>query len=262
MAILSPPAVVLIGVNPGSLSSEVGIEVAVHCRSILVDHGILDVHVELRESKAHFDAALYAPKLISSPIARVVEPFSTSLGIPICNANTPQYEGTAGFFFTDNAKPGKLFMLTARHVLFHPHEVANEKYEDKENSGPSKVKVILLGQAAFRARVENIEKEIDYLTMMSEDLTTRLESALAGKIRDENEAKEEREVVERKMKETEEAIEASNSFLADILRDWQDEENRVIGHVVLSPPISFNVGNDGATEDWAVVEVDATKVTA
>ena len=45
----SPPAIIWIGVVPGSLTAEKGIEVAIHCRSILSAHEI-DVHVEIRES--------------------------------------------------------------------------------------------------------------------------------------------------------------------------------------------------------------------
>ena len=76
-------------------------------------------------------------------------------------------------------------MLTARRVLFHPDEVANEKYEYKENTGAHKVKVMLLGQTAFKARIRDIKNQIEYLTMNSEDLTTRLELALAGGISEE-----------------------------------------------------------------------------
>ncbi|KAI0246250.1 hypothetical protein BJV78DRAFT_1079919, partial [Lactifluus subvellereus] len=47
----SPPTVIFVGVNHGSLSPELGIESAVHCRSILVQNGIDDVHVEICESK-------------------------------------------------------------------------------------------------------------------------------------------------------------------------------------------------------------------
>ncbi|THH15856.1 hypothetical protein EW146_g4700 [Bondarzewia mesenterica] len=45
----SPPVIVWIGVVPGSLSAEEGVEVATHCKSILSAHDI-DVHVEIRES--------------------------------------------------------------------------------------------------------------------------------------------------------------------------------------------------------------------
>jgi len=41
----------------------------------------------------------------------------------------------------------------------------------------------------------------------------------------------------------------------DVARDWKDERNRIIGHVTLSPPINFDYGDEGFTDDLAVVEV-------
>ena len=46
----SPPVILWIGVVPGSLSAEDGVEVATHCKGILSAHDINDVHVEIRES--------------------------------------------------------------------------------------------------------------------------------------------------------------------------------------------------------------------
>lgn len=65
----------------------------------------------------------------------------------------------------------------------------------------------------------------------------------------------------RSQRDKESAKEASKD-LTDILhnaeRDWKNRGDQVIGHVVLSPPIS--VEDDGFTEDWAVTEVDTTKI--
>ena len=47
-------------------------------------------------------------------------------------------------------------------------------------------------------------------------------------------------------------------FLKDTTRDWKEGKNRVTGHISLSPPIGLNVGDEGFTEDWAVIEIDAT----
>ena len=50
-------------------------------------------------------------------------------------------------------------MLTARLALFHPDEVAHEKSEYKENTGAHKMKAMLLGQTAFKARVRDIKNQ-------------------------------------------------------------------------------------------------------
>jgi hypothetical protein len=61
------------------------------------------------------------------------------------------------------------------------------------------------------------------------------------------------------LEEEREAIGVLEKFLVDS-RDWKKQENRVLGHVVLSPPIGLDVGEDGFTEDWAVIEIDNSKV--
>jgi hypothetical protein len=43
--------IIWIGVKPGSLSYEVGIDVALQCKKLLLDHDIRDVDVEIRESE-------------------------------------------------------------------------------------------------------------------------------------------------------------------------------------------------------------------
>lgn len=255
----SSNAVVLIGVHPGSLSPDIGIEVAVHCRSILIANGIGDVHVEIRDTKPTLAASLYKPAVSSNPAAHLREPFSTSLGVPICNAKTTNIEGTGGLFFTDSTKPGALFMLTARHVLFHPDKEEDKLYEFKKGTGAPHRDVMLLGEAAFNSRVEDIEAAIGAKNIILKQLKKRL--ALADEIEDEDDATAERDAVESMMKEANKAISAFEKLLADVGRDWKKESNRVIGHVVLSPPISVNFGKDGYTDDWAVVEILPTMIS-
>ena len=156
----SPPPVIFVGVNPGSLAPEFGLEVALHCRAILFQNGIDDVHVEIRESTFAHAAMMYKPAISANPAAVVREPFSTSLGLPVCNSKTPNYEGTGGLFFTDSANPGILYLLTARHVLFHPALDENKLYRYREGIGMRRRNVMLLGEAAFKDRLRDIEVAI------------------------------------------------------------------------------------------------------
>ncbi|TFY64662.1 hypothetical protein EVG20_g5869 [Dentipellis fragilis] len=139
----SPPAFIMLGVSPDSVSAELGLQIAVHCRSILLSHQIQDVHVIVYESKCQLLASMYKPAITANPVSIVREPFSTSLGISICNAKTTNIEGNGGIFFIDSTKPGKLFLLTARHVLFHPDEEENKLYRFRENSGDPQRKVMM-----------------------------------------------------------------------------------------------------------------------
>jgi hypothetical protein len=112
----SPPVIVWMGVVPGSLSAEEGVEVATHCKSILSAHDI-DVHVEIRESMVIRSAGhkMYKPVPTSNPTARAREPFSTALGLPICAEVTPSIEGTGGFFISYSLLPSQPRQDLPRH---------------------------------------------------------------------------------------------------------------------------------------------------
>jgi hypothetical protein len=255
----SPPAVMLVGVDPDSLSPELGIEIALHCRSILLSNDIDDMHVEIRESKVTSAASLYKPAISANPAAVLREPFSTSLGIPISPAKTPWVEGTGAFIFIDNNRPGIPLLLTARHVLFNPDEEKNELYVFREGTGQPRRHVMLLGTDAFMTRVNEIEASIGAKNLIVKQLNSRLKAA--DEMEDEEDAEAEREAVASKMAEAETAITAFNKLLADVKRDWQDEKTRIIGHVLYSPPIRLSDGEDGFTEDWAVVQLDPKMIS-
>ncbi|KAH9013338.1 hypothetical protein EDB84DRAFT_901663 [Lactarius hengduanensis] len=251
----SPPAIVWIGVVPGSLSAEEGVEVATHCERILVAHHIDDVHIEIRESEVFRSAGhkMYNPAATSDGTVRVQEPFSTTLGLPICAEVTPFIEGTGGFFITDPRNPGKLYLVTARHVVFHPDEDPNVLYQHCDSSQHRR-NVLLFGDTATEKYLKAIESEIDGKHVIATHLEGRLEAA---KQKSEDVAKRERRQAVPQLEDARERIEDLKKFLVDISReDWKKQENRIIGHVVLSPPTGFGVGEEGFTEDWAVIEID------
>ncbi|KAI0337511.1 hypothetical protein BDW22DRAFT_1433287 [Trametopsis cervina] len=147
----SPPAVIFIGVRHGSLTREKGCELAVHCHGILAQNNITDIQVHMRESEASLSSALLFKPAITANVAHDLrKPSSTSLSIPICNADSPHVEGTRGFYFT----PGrKLFKLTVRHVVLDPDAAENEQYECKDGMRTRRINVMFLDKAAFDARV-------------------------------------------------------------------------------------------------------------
>ncbi|KAM5543270.1 hypothetical protein V8D89_003144 [Ganoderma adspersum] len=251
----SPLPIVWLGVIPGCLSATEGVEVATHCRGILSAHNVDDVHVEIRESEVVLSAGhspkLYRPAPASSPIARAREPFSTALGLPICTEKTPSVEGTGGFFFSDPRKPGKLYLVTVRHVLFPPAEDANEPYSGCDAGEPCR-NVLLFGNAALEKHLEAIRAEISGKESTIDWLERRL---AAAKELDEEDAEMERAHAQRELNPAQEALADLKALLADISSDWTRCEGRVLGHVVLSPPLGVDPGS-GFAEDWAVVEVE------
>ena len=258
----SPLPIIWLGVVPDSLSATEGVEVATHCKGILSAHDIDDVHVEIRESEVVRSASrgpkLYKPAPASSPIATAGEAFSTSLGLPICAGETPYVEGTGGFFVSDPRRPCKLYLVTARHVLFPPEDnTANELYRhsDCDASGPRR-NVLLFSDAALEKHIEGIRSEIRGKESVIDWLERRL---VAAEELDEEDAEMERADAQRELNTAQEALEALQTLLADVSRDWTSREDRVLGHVVLSPSLSVDP-ESGFVEDWAVVEIDGAKI--
>ncbi|KAL6303949.1 hypothetical protein BKA93DRAFT_785418 [Sparassis latifolia] len=192
----------------------------------------------------------------SNATARAREPFSTALGLPICAEVTPSIEGTGGFFISDPRKPGKIYLVTARHVVFHTDKGSNELYQHRDSSQRRR-NVLLFGDAAIEKHITAIESEIGSKHIIIKQLERRLE--IAEQL-DEEDAEAERNQVLPQLEEAWKAIGALEKFLADDSRDWKKWENRVLGYIVLSPPIGLDVREEGFTEDWAVIEIDDSKV--
>lgn len=252
-----PPAVIFIGVSPGTLTAELGREVAVHCQSILLNNGINDIHVEIRESERSLCAMLYPPTMrdpdsehASDLTANLREPFSTCIGLPICNAETPHLEGTGGFFFIErtSTNPNPFQFLTAKHALFHPENAENELYTS--NDGPP-INVMLLGDKGFKDRLEDIDARIKTHNNVIDRCNTSLKQAKLLNLVDSD--------TNLKIKKQKKIVKVLESLLTEIKGKWDKKHDRVIGHVVLSPPITLGCGEEQFTEDWATVQVDLPK---
>ncbi|KAH8928467.1 hypothetical protein BT69DRAFT_1277062 [Atractiella rhizophila] len=78
---------------------------------------------------------------------------------------------------------------------------------------------------------------------------------------EEEEAAEERSSVTPQLNAARKAKASLEALLTRLNNDWtNDATTRVIGHVVHSPPLAFSVGNGRYTEDWAIVEIDSSRV--
>ncbi len=117
---------------------------------------------------------------------------------------------------------------------------------------------MLFANAAIEKHIKTIESEIGKKRLIIKHLERRLVRAEQTQMNEEH-AKAERKYIPSQL-EASEAIGALETLLANVSRDWTQRENRFLGHVVLSPPIGFNVGEEGFMEDWAVVEIDDAKV--
>jgi len=240
--------------HPTPLSYDVGINVALQCKRLLLDYHITDVDVELRESDI---IQMVGPPLLK-PIdldltAIQREPFTTALGITICAQDTPWAEGTAGFFL---AVPGinKLFLVTTRHVLFPQSE--NKSFECT-NESQARHNVLLLSESSFQQHLLSIKKEIDNQDTIIAAQEWRIERIVGHAL-----SKFMHKDAKFRVKDARARARALTDFHQELLANWATDESRILGHVVYSPPIVVAADTDQQqyTQDIAVIEIDPSKI--
>ncbi|KAF8205651.1 hypothetical protein K438DRAFT_517422 [Mycena galopus ATCC 62051] len=120
-------AVLWIGVNPSSLTSDDGARVGSRGLNLLEDHQLADIELHIRESLLMRSAftKLFKPRTSSSPSRSIARPASRrlqrALDISICAKTTPSVKGAAGFLLDRNTKR-LLLLVAARHLLLPPSE--------------------------------------------------------------------------------------------------------------------------------------------
>jgi len=250
----SAPIILWIGVMPASLSGDDGVIVVSKCLDLLREKNITDVEVEIRESVViHSDGPRFlTPDFDLSPIC---EPLTLTLGIPICAQARPLTGGTGGFFIAEGGRPERLLLVTARHVVFKPDRNENKHFECTDDSQP--YNVALFDEVAFEEYLQPIETEIQDQAIIASIMGKRL-AVLQG--RDDLEANAKRQKAQAELDNARKAQKALQTFHQDVLTHWNTLESRLVDHVILSPPISVGYGSQGYTEDWAVIEMNTSKI--
>ena len=250
------PVTMWIGVIPGSFLGGYGVAVAYGCRSILELNNINDVEVEIRESLVIQSAGppLLEPVFSAHPTAGLRRPLTATLGFPISTVSTPWAEGTAGFFIRKCNGEG-LFLVTARHVVF-PAKCGNESFVRATHLHHD---VVLLGHRGFMEFDASVRATIGSQVSKIKQQAKRIEVANRGNRAFADMERAEALAVSETTKSQKAFVE---EFHADVSKNWALLENRVIGNVLFSPPIDVDVGTGGYTEDFAIIEIDASKIDA
>lgn len=157
---------------------------------------------------------------------------STVLGLSISAEATPYIEGTGEFCISDPRNPGKIYLVTARHIVLHPDKEPNVLYQHR-NPSQRRRNVLLLVDAAAEKHITTAKSEIRVTHVIIEQLERRLGN---GKEMDEAKENSETKVALPKLEIMRTAIGVLEEFSADVSQDWKRRENRIFGHVVLSPP--------------------------
>ncbi|KAJ3483736.1 hypothetical protein NLI96_g6109 [Meripilus lineatus] len=233
-------------------------QVIPECLKLLQQHGIDDVDVEIRHSAITLCGQLQAP-LPSDPVPDERHPFTTAIGHTICSRDNIKYHGTGGFFVTTKGDPNRLLLVTARHVVFPG---GNNGYFENKNASQPRHDVVLVGDDSdFAAHLSEVESQRRRQQSMYDSLVSG-----EGHL---------------KYLWTVDGTKFRLSHLDSILRELNDHWNSIgdrrLGHVILSPPNNtFPIdrghydGNqridsqehDPIAEDWAVIEVDSSKINA
>ncbi|KAJ3490341.1 hypothetical protein NLJ89_g11439 [Agrocybe chaxingu] len=162
-------------------------------------------------------------------------------------------QGTLGFYFKIDED---LYGVTARHVLF-PDKEGNDLY--RYNTRAPKKNVVLMGNRAFDDLLASIQALIGTLkntaTVLKKSVSTYAVRASGGN----KQAEADLAKYQQNLDDTEATIAELRRFWAVLKRDWSAVNNRVIGHVVWSPPITGLNLPHGYTCDVCVIKLDKGK---
>ncbi|KAJ2933201.1 hypothetical protein H1R20_g3875, partial [Candolleomyces eurysporus] len=260
------PLIVWIGVQPRSLTPLDGVSVATQVKELLCRNNIGDVDCEIRESvvyRAGF--SLVKPASASDTVTADIRiPLTATVGIPICAQDVPGAEGSAGFFLKDKAS-GKLLLCTARHVLFGTNslESNNHHFEAADPSQPRR-NVTVLSNSYLEKFLNRLEKKLFFQETFSLPYQQKKLDWLVNEMPNGSpNVERSREVCQMDLKNIHDGVPWLKGLKKVILGWWSNKpENRILGSVFLSPPISLHNEEGKFTEDWAVVELNPEMVNA
>ena len=250
------PLFLWVGVLPGTLSPNDAKNVAVRCKEIISELGITDVEIAFRESTfTQFTPPWLLNHFPSNDgTGGIRDPFTPALGLQIAPKTFPSHEGTGCLYLREGRESNWVFLLTARHVALPPNKFSNTLYHRKNNSTPHH-EVIHLGERALHNAVKAIEVRIAQQNAEIDDCKIRLAGlgeAIEGEDAETTTARQEAEV---KLAQAEESKARVSKFQRDIDNFWMDGPDRILGHVLYSPPIFVGTGDNLFTEDWALIEL-------
>ena len=259
------PVVLWIGVAPETLLGEDARASANGCLDLLKEFGSDDVEVEFRESIYTRSAGpnLLKPASNLDPDVDVRGPLTPALGLSIAAQATPHAEGTGGIYLAEGGDSKKVLLVTARHVLFPPNDGPNVGYARTNISAPRR-NVLLLGTKAFDNFLDSIKIKIGQRGIMVEHHERQIEKLRATKAgEDEEDVEKARKQLKKAqwlLDDAREAIKALEKFHGEVKKEWSKPSQRILGHIACSPPVTPGAGMEGFTEDYAVVELDISKI--
>ena len=252
-----------IGVFPGSTTATAAHDAAQSVLALLQRYQITDVDVDFRESIYTRDVGpcLLKPVEDWDPLVDVISPLTPALGLGISTMARPDAQGTMALYLAEGGDSDRLLGLSCRHVLIGSQE-GNLDYS-YHPSAPAR-EVLLLGKGAYTNLVDSIKLAIQKHGILTEYWRRQIEwykeRENGNDAADAAKAEENRIKTEGILDEAGKAIAEVERFGDWVNKEWKKINNRVIGHILRSPPIGLGVGEERFTEDWGVFVVDRTKL--
>lgn len=195
------------------------------------------------------------------PLVDVVSPLTPVLGLRISTRARTNAQGTMGLYLAEGGGSNRLLGLSCRHILIGPQE-GNLDYSYHPNA-PAK-EVLLLGKRAYADVVDSIKLAVGGRGVSAKRWRKQIEGfkerEKGNDAADAAKAEASRIKTERLLDEAEKAMEELGRLLDRVNKEWKKIDNRVIGHILRSPPIGLGVSEQHFTEDWGVFVVDRTKL--
>ncbi|TFY55345.1 hypothetical protein EVG20_g9354 [Dentipellis fragilis] len=258
------PVVIWVGVHPGSgLVASTAHDASLVILTLLKEYEITDVHIHFRESNYIRDvgAPLYAPVSFLNPLADVLAPQTSAVGVGISTMAQPYAEGTLALFLAAGGDNQDILGLSCRHVLISATE-ANIDYIWPPNALPKDV--LHLGRKAHDSVVHSIKLTIARYRIAAEGYREQIEDC-KEKEKDINaDAAETARAYwveyERLLARAEKAMFDLSELLHRVILDRKDRGSRTIGSIVRSPAVRLGVGQQRFTEDWGLVKINSSRL--
>lgn len=195
------------------------------------------------------------------PLVDVVSPLTPALGLRISTRARPNAQGTMALYLAEGGGSDRLLGLSCRHVLIGSQE-GNFDYS-YHPTAPAK-DVLLLGKRAYADIVDSIKLAIGGHGISAKRWRKQIEGfkerEKGNDAADATKAEASRIKTEGLLDEAEKAMEELGGLFNQVNNEWKKIDNRVIGHILRSPPICLGVSEQHFTEDWGAFVVDRTKL--
>ena len=135
----------------------------------------------------------------------------------------------------------RIFLITARHVVFPLNPAGNNMYEHENPSQPHR-NVLHFGPGAFKKLLASIRWEIGNAANNVERQEKRLEAVEGVEGEEERERKDAQDALD----QAKNVIKVHPPYFQEVLEHWGTAEDRTLGHVLMSlpsgsMPVSINI---------------------